>query len=798
MQASRPFRQQLSQGSSLKGLDRTWHTALLLSLSLGILTGIFPGPVLLSAQGGYSAVPGEPFGGQIISGTHGSFFADLQEQEHFGFALCSMGDMDGDGIRDLLVGAPGRDGRSGAAYLLWINNDGWVYRWERFAEGENGLSGLQPNDRFGTAVAELGDLDGNGHLDFAVSAPAADSGRGVVHLFYRDSTGFADHVAIHYRDVLTLLGLEDSTAYPAFGTGMTPFYPRSSGSGHGLMISAAGSQGLFYLPFKSNGQVGKPIAIPGPTALDTTPWQAFGRSLDGREDADKDGLPDVLVGAPLADSGRGAVYWLASASGYPSADWRKLALPVAVLDDLGAEARLGTAVAWIGDKNWDGRSEWVLGAPGIPEFDDGAYVYGSFGSGQVVDSAAVYRPDHHRLDDFGIHHHGFGTALANLRDHNSDHYGEVAVGLPRRDEGGTNLGGLAIVRLFRSGIGTPWDYHYACGLDRRMERQALSLFPAGYGHFSVPDSAQCDTLSVEVLYRVKPSGTTPKLRRNGYSDQLMEWFEAVPKPGEWTGGADTVNPWAVARIRFAAVDSFSILDASGATSAWLYRNRKGPGVSVQGTKGLFTRYSLRRGQTDRRFLTTILFPNPRDVFFQVQINGLASGQRVRLKTTVREEWSETLNVWGNGDSTQLVDFLFEGIPGGVHGVVLEVHSPEADGGNISFGWAAGYDCTIDCMAPSQLFFESTGATTGRLFWQRIPADNKDYTILLVSRKRPRRRALRHQADQFHGLPYGGDRQPDSGGALPLPRAQRVRRGWMDRLVGVCGVHRAACPIGRTG
>jgi hypothetical protein len=354
----------------------------------------------LSAQSSIPFEPGKPFGSQLISSSSGSFFAELQNQEKFGLAVASMGDMDNDGIRDLIVGAPGRDGGFGAAYLLWINNDGWVHRWMRFAEGENGLSGLQAGDAFGASVAELGDVDGNGFLDLAVGAPESDSSQGAVWILYLDSAGIAASLRLSYDDLLVRAGITDPEPMARFGSAVSPFSPESIDGRPGLVVAARGSQRLYFIPFKSNGWPGTPLYMPAPAALESGPWSSFGRSIDAREDGDGDGWPDLLVGAPLADSGRGMAYWLPSGSAYNPAAWQALALPDSIYTALPAEARLGTAVAWLGDQDWDGQSEWMLGAPGIPANFDGAYVYGSLADSGSVGYAAHFTPSHSRLNDW--------------------------------------------------------------------------------------------------------------------------------------------------------------------------------------------------------------------------------------------------------------------------------------------------------------------------------------------------------------------------------------------------------------
>ncbi|MEZ4415931.1 MAG: tetratricopeptide repeat protein [Gemmatimonadota bacterium] len=85
-----------------------------------------------------------------------------------GTSIESAGDVDADGIPDVVAGAPGE----GAAYV-YSGADGRVLH--RF--------GGDAADRFGGGVADVGDLDGDGHDDVIVSAPAALQGAGVARVY---------------------------------------------------------------------------------------------------------------------------------------------------------------------------------------------------------------------------------------------------------------------------------------------------------------------------------------------------------------------------------------------------------------------------------------------------------------------------------------------------------------------------------------------------------------------------------------------------------------------------------------
>ena len=81
--------------------------------------------------------------------------------ESVGIGLEGAGDVDRDGVPDVVAGAPG----SGRAYLLNGKDGSVIHR----------LNGA-PNEGFGTSAGGAGDLDGDGHADVAIGAPGASAG----------------------------------------------------------------------------------------------------------------------------------------------------------------------------------------------------------------------------------------------------------------------------------------------------------------------------------------------------------------------------------------------------------------------------------------------------------------------------------------------------------------------------------------------------------------------------------------------------------------------------------------------
>jgi hypothetical protein len=111
---------------------------------------------------------------QKISSTEGGLAGPLEELDGFGGALASLGDLDGDGIGDLAVGAGGdNDGGNsrGAVWILFLAPDGTVRSERKISDTAGGFSGrLEDFDGFGVGLACLGDLDQDGVQDLAAGA----------------------------------------------------------------------------------------------------------------------------------------------------------------------------------------------------------------------------------------------------------------------------------------------------------------------------------------------------------------------------------------------------------------------------------------------------------------------------------------------------------------------------------------------------------------------------------------------------------------------------------------------------
>lgn len=133
---------------------------------------------------------------QKISDSEGGFSGELDNDDQFGSAIATLGDLNSDGFLDIAVGTPlDDDGGTdrGAIWILFLNGDGTVQLEQKISNDVGGFTGnLDSDDQFGRAVAGIGDLNNDGVMDLAVGMPNDDDGgtdRGAVWILFMNTDG---------------------------------------------------------------------------------------------------------------------------------------------------------------------------------------------------------------------------------------------------------------------------------------------------------------------------------------------------------------------------------------------------------------------------------------------------------------------------------------------------------------------------------------------------------------------------------------------------------------------------------
>ncbi len=125
---------------------------------------------------------------QKIGQGAGGLQATLEVDDNFGHTVTSPGDIDGDGVPDLITSANKSDVGGtdfGELYVIYLNSDGTVKQEIRWSETSGDIPfSLPAAGRFGRALAVLGDLANDGTLCLAVGGGAG--GTGTIYLLFLD------------------------------------------------------------------------------------------------------------------------------------------------------------------------------------------------------------------------------------------------------------------------------------------------------------------------------------------------------------------------------------------------------------------------------------------------------------------------------------------------------------------------------------------------------------------------------------------------------------------------------------
>jgi len=395
----------------------------------------------------------------------------LSDDDLFGTSVANIGDLNGDGVSDIAVGAKDDDGGGssrGAVHIMFMNPDGSGSVLSTVEINDSTTFGpvLSDFDRFGGSVANIGDLNGDGVSDIAVGAPNNDnafSDSGAIHIMFMNPDGSGDVLStVEIHDMIP--NGPDLFDGDRFGQSIANI---GDLNGDGVSDIAVGapfddnggtSRGAIHIMFMNpdgSGSVDSTVEINssttfGPVLAD---FDIFGISVANIGDLNGDGVSDIAVGAFLDDgagSGRGAVHIM-----FMNPDGSGAILSTVEINDgtangpiLSDDDSFGTSVANIGDLNGDGVSDIAVGATldaGAGEFRGAIHIMfmntnGSVDSTVEINDSTTNGPV---LSDDDL----FGSSVANIGDLNGDGVSDIAVGAIHDDNGGTNRGAVRIIFL---------------------------------------------------------------------------------------------------------------------------------------------------------------------------------------------------------------------------------------------------------------------------------------------------------------------------------------------------------------
>jgi hypothetical protein len=265
---------------------------------------------------------------QKISEDEGGFEGDLDENDQFGHALTDIGDLNNDGVTDLAVGAPNDDDGGidrGAVWILFMNSDGTVQSSQKLSTDEGDLdSDIEDGDHFGSAVAEIGDLNDDGVTDLSVGVTGGDDGgtdRGEVWILFMNNDGTVDSKKRISQTRASFDG--DLNDNDQFGAALANLGDINSDGANDLAVGSklnddgGAERGAIWILFlEVDGEVISSAKISDTEGkfdgtLDND--DRFGGAITQMGDLNGDDVTDLAVGASLDDDGgndKGAVWVL--------------------------------------------------------------------------------------------------------------------------------------------------------------------------------------------------------------------------------------------------------------------------------------------------------------------------------------------------------------------------------------------------------------------------------------------------------------------------------------------------------
>jgi hypothetical protein len=379
------------------------------------------------------APAGVKFSVASIDGSNGFVLESEAASNLGGYSVSSAGDVNGDGVDDLLIGAPdSRSGGPSAAYVVFGTPGPRPASFDLGSvDGSNGfrISGAT-NELLGFIVTPAGDVNGDGFDDVFLGARST-SFVGAAYVVFGKSGGFASDV------LASSLDGTDGFKISGFPQGAKQaFAMRGLGDINGdgfddLIIGQPRYDQSFHVILGNSGGFAADLdvaSLNGTNGFSIT-GDGIGFSASGAGDVNGDGFADIVIGSPNiyngagVDSGGARIVFGRSGPFTPTLNISALnGTDGFTFTGLKSEEFTGYSVSSAGDVNGDGFADIIIGTSGYDRKPDAYVIFGKSGGFAATLPASALDGSN------GFIVKGAGSTVRTAGDFNGDGFDDLFVG----------------------------------------------------------------------------------------------------------------------------------------------------------------------------------------------------------------------------------------------------------------------------------------------------------------------------------------------------------------------------------
>lgn len=388
-----------------------------------------------------------------LNGKNGFAIEALYLSEQLGASVSSAGDVNGDGINDVIIGAPGEPKNdAGKSYVIFGSKNGFPPILDTIdLNGQNGftINGVNKGDGCGIAVSSAGDFNDDGIADMLIGAYGGSFSNYIVknYVVFGRNDGFPAS--------FDLKNLDGQNGFVIINNGAT-YYSHGSIKAAGdinadgisdIIIGSAShrsktTEGQSYVMFGSKNSFPPVFDLKnldgknGFIINGIRDGDFSGSSVSGAGDVNDDTVDDLIIGAPGAYSNTGQSYVVyGNTKGFPPVfDLKNLdGKNGFAINGITTYDRTGNSVCGAGDINNDGIADVLIGANTRDLVDELGTTYVVFGANNFT-SPVFSLKNLNGMNGFamnGMKKSGkSGSSVSALGDVNKDGFDDVITGAP--------------------------------------------------------------------------------------------------------------------------------------------------------------------------------------------------------------------------------------------------------------------------------------------------------------------------------------------------------------------------------